>query len=206
MSRRRFGPALLAVLGVVGAALTVRDRVSDVVEPWTTTTGRDKELKSLRTQVTRELNKFERRGGQARRKANQRVRSTRTKLERERQLPIDESLRIATEVAGALDYAHRHGVIHRDIKPRNVLITPNSRRARIADFGLAISNQSPDLAHPSITVLKRGPSGPVSVRGTPEFMAPEQARGLPLTLDPRAAEDRAVLAEMQPGGEEASDS
>ena len=67
----------------VGAALTVRDRVSDVVEPWTSSTSRDKELKSLRTQVTRELNKFERRGGQARRKANQRVRSTRTRLERE---------------------------------------------------------------------------------------------------------------------------
>jgi hypothetical protein len=67
----------------VGAALTVRDRVSDTVEPWTSTTSRDKELKSLRTQVTRELNKFERRGGQARRKANQRVRSTRTRLERE---------------------------------------------------------------------------------------------------------------------------
>ncbi len=67
----------------VGAALLARERVTDVVEPWTSSTGRDKELKSLRSQVRRELNKFERRGGQARRKATQRVRSTRTRVERE---------------------------------------------------------------------------------------------------------------------------
>ena len=67
----------------VGAALTVRDRVIDVVEPWTTESGREKELKSIRTQVTREFNRFERRGGQARRKATQRVRSTRTRVQRE---------------------------------------------------------------------------------------------------------------------------
>jgi len=67
----------------VGAALLARERVTDAVEPWTSTTGRERELKSLRTQVTRELNKFERRGGQARRKATQRVRSSRTRVERE---------------------------------------------------------------------------------------------------------------------------
>ncbi|MQA73358.1 MAG: hypothetical protein GEU88_03215 [Solirubrobacterales bacterium] len=67
----------------VGAALVVRDAVTDVVEPWTQSTGRERELKSFRTQVTRELNKFERRGGQARRKAIRRVRSTRTRVERE---------------------------------------------------------------------------------------------------------------------------
>ena len=59
----------------VGAALTLRDRVEDVLEPWTTESTRERELKSLRTQVTRELNRFERRGGQARRKATQRARS-----------------------------------------------------------------------------------------------------------------------------------
>ena len=67
----------------VGAALTVRDRVEEVVEPWTTNTARERELKSLRTQVTREFNRFERRGGQARRKAVSRVRSTRRQVERE---------------------------------------------------------------------------------------------------------------------------
>lgn len=67
----------------VGAALTVRDRVEEAVEPWTQSTTRERELKSLRTQVTRELNRFERRGGQARRKATMRVRQSRTRIERE---------------------------------------------------------------------------------------------------------------------------
>src|SRR5687767_13596984 len=67
----------------VGAALVLRDRVEEVIEPWTTESTRERELKSLRTQVTREFNKFERRGGQARRKASQRVRSTRNRVERE---------------------------------------------------------------------------------------------------------------------------
>ncbi len=78
-----FTAAERAVDVPVGAALTIRDRVEDVIEPWTSETTRERELKSLRTQVTRELNKFERRGGQARRKASQRVRSTRNKVERE---------------------------------------------------------------------------------------------------------------------------
>ena len=67
----------------VGAALTVADNVTETVKPWTESTGRDKELKQLRTQVTRELNKLERRGGQARRKATTRVRTTRNRVERE---------------------------------------------------------------------------------------------------------------------------
>src|SRR5262245_51389255 len=67
----------------VGVALTVRDRVNEAVEPWAQSETRERELRSLRTQVTRELNKFERRGGQARRKATSRVRQTRNRLERE---------------------------------------------------------------------------------------------------------------------------
>src|SRR5437868_14349790 len=48
--------------------------------------------------------------------------SLRVRLEREKQLPIDQALHIATSVASALDYAHRHGVIHRDLKPENILL------------------------------------------------------------------------------------
>jgi eukaryotic-like serine/threonine-protein kinase len=48
--------------------------------------------------------------------------SLRRALDREHQLPVDEAVRIATNVAEALDYAHRHGVIHRDIKPANILL------------------------------------------------------------------------------------
>ncbi|HSD90546.1 MAG TPA: serine/threonine-protein kinase, partial [Kofleriaceae bacterium] len=106
---------------------------------------------------------------------------------------IEEIARWVMHVARGVHEAHLRNVFHRDLKPKNVLITPNSRRARVTDFGLAVSGANSDATHPAITLLRRGPSGPVSVRGTPEYMAPEQARGLPLTLDARNAEDRAVL-------------
>jgi serine/threonine-protein kinase len=61
--------------------------------------------------------------------------SLRDRLTREKQLPINDAVRIATEVAGALDYAHRHGIIHRDIKPENILL--HDGRALVADFGIA---------------------------------------------------------------------
>jgi serine/threonine protein kinase len=111
-----------------------------------------------------------------------------------------EVARWVMHVARGVHEAHLRNVFHRDLKPKNVLITPNSRRARVTDFGLAVSGASPDAAHPAITLLKRGPSGPVSVRGTPEYMAPEQARGLPLTLDARNAEDRAQLVAIDVWG------
>lgn len=106
---------------------------------------------------------------------------------------VEEVARWVMHAARGVHEAHLRNVFHRDLKPKNLLITPNSRRARVADFGLAVSGASPDAAHPSITLLKGGPTGPLSVRGTPEYMAPEQARGLPLSLDPRNPEDRAVL-------------
>jgi F0F1-type ATP synthase membrane subunit b/b' len=67
----------------VGAALTAADRVNEIVEPFTSTEGRERELKGMRTRVERELNKYERRGGTARRKATQRARRTRNRVERE---------------------------------------------------------------------------------------------------------------------------
>src|ERR1700704_2277360 len=63
--------------------------------------------------------------------------SLRHKLEQEQQLAVDDAVRIATEVASALDYAHRHGVIHRDIKPENILLHDGS--AIVADFGIALA-------------------------------------------------------------------
>ena len=61
----------------------------------------------------------------------------RDRLSREKQLPVDDAVRIATEVAAALDYAHRHGVIHRDIKPENILL--HDGPALVADFGIALA-------------------------------------------------------------------
>ena len=66
--------------------------------------------------------------------------SLRDRLVRDKQLPIDEAIRIATEVASALDYAHRHGVIHRDIKPENILL--HDGQALVADFGIALAVSS----------------------------------------------------------------
>ena len=63
--------------------------------------------------------------------------SLRDRLSREKQLPVPDAVRIATEVASALDYAHRHGVIHRDIKPENILLHDGS--ALVADFGIALA-------------------------------------------------------------------
>jgi serine/threonine protein kinase/Tol biopolymer transport system component len=90
----------------------------------------------------------------------------RQKLERERQLPIDDALRIAAEVAGALDYAHRHGVIHRDIKPENILL--HDGRAVVADFGIALAVTAASGTRMTQTGLSLG---------TPQYMAPEQAMG-----------------------------
>ena len=92
--------------------------------------------------------------------------SLRDRLRRERQLPIADAIGITSEVAGALDYAHRHGVIHRDIKPENILFHENS--ALLTDFGIArvISQAS------GTRLTETGFS-----LGTPHYMSPEQAMG-----------------------------
>jgi serine/threonine protein kinase len=90
--------------------------------------------------------------------------SLRDRMVRDRQMPLDEALRITGEVAGALGYAHAHGVIHRDIKPDNILLSDG--HARVADFGIA---RAVDLAGGE----KLTDSG--QAVGTAEYMSPEQS-------------------------------
>ena len=84
-------------------------------------------------------------------------------LSRDRRLPLARALQLAEEIAEALDYAHLQGVIHRDIKPGNILLTPEGH-AKLADFGIA----KVDLSHTTL---------PGKVLGTPAYMAPEQLEG-----------------------------
>ena len=90
----------------------------------------------------------------------------RGRLERERQVSVDDALRLSTQLASALDYAHRHGVIHRDIKPENILLHDNV--ALLADFGIALAVRDPTADRMTGTGLSLG---------TPTYMSPEQAAG-----------------------------
>ena len=106
--------------------------------------------------------------------------SLRDRLSREKQLPLDDALRIAREVADALSYAHGRGVIHRDIKPENILL--ESGHAVVADFGIARAVDAAGGDRLTETGM---------AIGTPTYMSPEQAAGEP-DLDGRS--DQYALA------------
>ena len=92
--------------------------------------------------------------------------SLRDRLDREKQLPIDDAVRIAREISDALAYAHDHDVLHRDIKPENVLL--ESGHAVVADFGIARAINAAGGENLTETGL---------AIGTPSYMSPEQAAG-----------------------------
>ncbi len=92
--------------------------------------------------------------------------TVRDRMNREKQLPVADAVRIASEVAAALDYAHRHNVIHRDIKPENILLHDGS--ALVADFGIALAASKAGGTRMTETGMSLG---------TPHYMSPEQAMG-----------------------------
>jgi serine/threonine protein kinase len=115
--------------------------------------------------------------------------SLRHKLERETQLGVEEAVRITTQVAGALHHAHQHGIIHRDVKPENILL--HEGEAMLADFGIALAVKEAGGRRLTETGLSLG---------TPQYMSPEQATA-EKTLDVRSDVYSlgAVLYEMLAG-------
>ena len=101
----------------------------------------------------------------------------RARLDREKQLPVDEAVRLATAIAGALAYAHERGVIHRHLKPENILL--QAGQPVIADFGIALAVSNAGGARVTQTGLSLG---------TPQYMSPEQATG-DRTIDARRRRD-----------------
>ena len=101
--------------------------------------------------------------------------SLRERIDREKQLGVDDSVAITQKVANALDYAHGHGVVHRDIKPGNILLSEQGEPL-IADFGIALAVAQAGAGRITETGLSLG---------TPHYMSPEQATG-DRDVDPRS--------------------
>ena len=113
----------------------------------------------------------------------------RQRLAREGQLPLDDALRIAREVADGLDFAHRRGVIHRDVKPENILL--NDGHALVADFGISRGLAADE---PGEALTETGVA-----LGTPAYMSPEQATGQQVDARTDVYALGAVLYEMLAG-------
>ena len=115
--------------------------------------------------------------------------SLRARLDREKRIPADQAGPIVCEAAEALDFAHRHGVLHRDVKPDNIMLTEG--HALVADFGVA---RRVDMANQGAVITAAG-----MVVGTPAYMSPEQAMGDPIDARSDLYSLGLVLYEMLAG-------
>jgi serine/threonine protein kinase len=88
-------------------------------------------------------------------------------LKEKKKLPLKQTLIIALQLAKSLDYAHKSGIVHRDIKPDNIIVMPDGESIKVADFGIARMNESEESQKTQVG----------SVLGTPRYMSPEQALG-----------------------------
>ncbi len=93
--------------------------------------------------------------------------SLRERLDRDGKLPVEDVVRLTNDIAAALSYAHEHGIVHRDVKPENIMLTGG--RAVVADFGIARAVTAAGGERLTGTGL---------AIGTPAYMSPEQAMGL----------------------------
>jgi serine/threonine protein kinase/TolB-like protein/Tfp pilus assembly protein PilF len=109
--------------------------------------------------------------------------SLRHRIRRDGELPVDLATRIAKQVASAMSYAHRHGIVHRDIKPDNVILSEEF--AVVTDFGVAKALSASAVPEDESNTSFGSLTSKGMAIGTPAYMAPEQALGEP-TVDHRA--------------------
>jgi serine/threonine protein kinase len=116
-------------------------------------------------------------------------------------MPLSETLRVAGEMADALEEAHAKRLLHRDLKPSNIMIT-HQGHVKVTDFGLAkrIADRPPD-ANSTVSAQKRSAQLTVTgtLLGTPDYMSPEQVRGLTLDVRSDLFSFGVILAEMISG-------
>jgi len=117
----------------------------------------------------------------------------------EGRMPLDEAIRVAGEVAEALREAHAQGIVHRDLKPANIMLTAQGH-VKVMDFGLA-KRMAPVAAPDALTCTT--PAGPLTAQGeivgTPDYMSPEQIKGLPVDARSDLFSFGVILAQMAGG-------